>query len=45
MAVHLTEQTATRTISTEEQAFFTAMGERIASLRKPNACPRPCSAS
>ena len=35
MAVTLHDpQTATMTISTEERAFFVALGERIASLRK-----------
>jgi len=35
MAVHLCEPTtATMTISSEERAFFVAMGERIAALRR-----------
>jgi transcriptional regulator with XRE-family HTH domain len=36
MAVHTHDPTATMTISTEERAFFTALGERIAALRKAN---------
>ncbi len=34
MAVALHDPTAPMTISTEERAFFVALGERIASLRK-----------
>ena len=36
MAVHLFEPAATMTISSEERAFFVALGERIASLRRAN---------
>lgn len=37
MAVHLGQSSAaTMTISTEERAFFVAMGERISALRKAN---------
>ena len=34
MAAQLFDPTATMTISTEERAFFTSLGERIASLRR-----------
>jgi transcriptional regulator with XRE-family HTH domain len=36
IAVHLHDPAAAMTISTEERAFFTALGDRIAALRKAN---------